>query len=200
MCARRCSLCFVSRSWIVVSCRLSFVALCTVVLCCCVLLLLSLRSFVVYWSACVWTSGARDSPTWANFGKQNWRWPLLPSPSPSPVCPSKCTSKSSPCMPAPRVHVETHVRVVRAHTGTFWTDTRGFSACHTTPHTHTTTPPTTPQTKPQTPHTTQHNITHNITRRQRERRRKKAEKEREEKTEEERQDRREGKIKRSKRR
>ena len=24
-----------------------------------------------------WTSDARDNPTWANFGKQNWRWHLL---------------------------------------------------------------------------------------------------------------------------
>ena len=28
-------------------------------------------------------------------------------------------SKTSPCMPAPRAHVETHVRVVPACTGTF---------------------------------------------------------------------------------
>ena len=36
-----------------------------------------------------------------------------------------CPSKTSPCVPAPRAHVETHVRVVPAYTGTFWTDTRG---------------------------------------------------------------------------
>ena len=77
---------------LVVDC-LSFV-LCSVVLCCCVLLLLSLRAFVGYWSVCVyrvrrplccltcwllagssgnsrWTSGARDNPMCANFGKEN---------------------------------------------------------------------------------------------------------------------------------
>ena len=32
---------------------------------------------------------------------------------------SVCTFKTSPCMPAPRAHVETHVRVVPAYTGTF---------------------------------------------------------------------------------
>ena len=52
--ARRCSLCFVCRSWHVVSCRLSFVVLCSVVLFCCGLLLLSLRAFVGHWSVCVY--------------------------------------------------------------------------------------------------------------------------------------------------
>ena len=41
----------------------------------------------------------------------------------NPVCrfktPRCVHSKTSPCMPAPRAHVETHVRVVRVHTGTF---------------------------------------------------------------------------------
>ena len=32
---------------------------------------------------------------------------------------SVCTFKTSPCIPAPRPHVETHVRVVPANTGTF---------------------------------------------------------------------------------
>ena len=32
---------------------------------------------------------------------------------------SVCTFKTSPCVPAPRAHVSTHVRVVRAYTGTF---------------------------------------------------------------------------------
>ena len=30
-----------------------------------------------------------------------------------------CTFKTSPCVPAPRPHVETHVRVLPAFTGTF---------------------------------------------------------------------------------
>ena len=30
-----------------------------------------------------------------------------------------CTFKTSPCVPAPRAHVSTHVRVVPAYTGTF---------------------------------------------------------------------------------
>ena len=30
-----------------------------------------------------------------------------------------CTFKTSPCVPAPRAHVSTHVRVVPVHTGTF---------------------------------------------------------------------------------
>ena len=36
-----------------------------------------------------------------------------------------CPSKTSPCVPASRVHVETHVRVVPAYTGTFFMYTRG---------------------------------------------------------------------------
>ena len=50
---------------------------------------------------------------------------------------SVCPLTTSACVPAPRAHVETHVRVVLVHTGTFWTDTGGFSACHThhTPNT-----------------------------------------------------------------
>ena len=35
-----------------------------------------------------------------------------------------CRFKTSPCVPAPRAHVETHVRVVPVHTGTFRTYTR----------------------------------------------------------------------------
>ena len=30
-----------------------------------------------------------------------------------------CTFKTSPCVPAPRAHVETHVRVMPAYTGMF---------------------------------------------------------------------------------
>ena len=51
--ARSCSLFFVCRSSIVVSCWLSFVVLCSVVLCSCVLLLLLLRTSVCHWSVCV---------------------------------------------------------------------------------------------------------------------------------------------------
>ena len=32
---------------------------------------------------------------------------------------SVCTFKTSPCVPAPRAHVETHVRVLPAYTETF---------------------------------------------------------------------------------
>ena len=44
---------------------------------------------------------------------------------------SVCTFKTSPCMPAPRAHVSTHVRVVPVHTETFRTYTRGrFESTH----------------------------------------------------------------------
>ena len=49
-----------------------------------------------------------------------------------------CRFKTSPCMPAPRPHVVTHVCVVPVRTGTFWIYTRGLSACHGTHHDHTT--------------------------------------------------------------
>ena len=43
--------------------------------------------------------------------------------TPLPVCPLKhvpiCTLKTSQCVPAPRAHVSTRVRVVPAFTGTF---------------------------------------------------------------------------------
>ena len=43
--------------------------------------------------------------------------------TPLPVCPLKhvptCTLKTSQCVPAPRAHVSTRVRVVPAYTGTF---------------------------------------------------------------------------------
>ena len=74
--------------------------------------------------------GSRDNPTWANFGKQN--------PPPQPVC----TFKTSPCVPATRPHVVTHVDVLpvvacthgdvlNAHTGVFQ---RGHPTHHTTTH------------------------------------------------------------------
>ena len=95
-----------------------------------------------------------------------------------------CAFKTSPRVPAPRVHVSTHVRVVPVHTGTFPMYTRRrvelfthggfFSVPHHTPQhiiTH-----TTPHTQT---HTTTQNDTHHITRRQRQR--KKTEKKRIEK-------------------
>ena len=69
-----------------------------------------------------WTSEARDNPTWANFGKQNWRWTPVPCVSIQNV--TVCTFITSPCVPAPRVHFSTHVRVVPAYTETFWMYTR----------------------------------------------------------------------------
>ena len=45
------------------------------------------------------------------------------------MCP--CTFKTSPCVPAPRAHVETHVRVVRVHTATSRIYTRWRVGIHT---------------------------------------------------------------------
>ena len=50
--------------------------------------------------------------------------------------PSVCPFKTSLCMPAPRAHVEKHVRVLPAYTATFLNVHTGFSACHNT-HRHT---------------------------------------------------------------
>ena len=104
------------------------------------------RSSGYFW----WTSGARDNPMWANFGKQNWRWP-----SSSPPCPFK----TCPCVRSKRLRVYRHhaymfqhVRVVPVYTWTFWTYTRArfewthgvFTVPQHTPHrTHTTTQDTT---------------------------------------------------------
>ena len=84
-------------------------------------------------------SEARDNIS-ANFGEQNWRGhPSLP-PRVSVRKTSVCTFKTSPCVPAPRAHVSTHVRVVPLHTGTFWIYTVRFFLRATpqtpTPHTH----------------------------------------------------------------
>ena len=49
-----------------------------------------------------------------------------------------CRFKTSPCVPAPRPHVVTHVCVLLVHTGTFESAHGGFSACHGTHHDHTT--------------------------------------------------------------
>ena len=155
-----------------------------------------------------WTSlGPSENSTRAFLGKQNWRRP--------PVCgfrhASVCIFITYPCVPAPRAHVETHVRVVPAYTGTFWiwmyTRRRVgnhirffftfFSACRNThaPHTkhtqththqaHTTTLPTTPRPRPQ-------RHTHNTTRRQRDR-----ERDREWQGETEKEDRKRGQRKRT---
>ena len=155
-----------------------------------------------------------------NFGHQNWRWP---------PCPSVCPSKTSPCVRSKRpVHAGTtrtcwntcargagtHGDVLNVHTGTFWVDTRDFSACYTTHHTahtpqhktqHTTTQHQQHNTKqhdtPQHTSTTQPQYhTETETEKDRERQRKREETEREEKTEEERQDKRREKRQREKKR
>ena len=87
-----------------------------------------------------------------------------------PVCRFKnasvCRFKTSPCMPAPRTHVEKHVRVLPAYTGTVRMYTwRRFESTHwvfSLPH-HA--PHTTPHHATQTPHkqTTTHNDTHTHT-------------------------------------
>ena len=100
-----------------------------------------------------------------------------------------CTFKTSPCVPTPRAHVSTHVRVVPVNTGTFWTDTRGrvewthgiFSARHTTPHT--------AHTRHNTRHNTPQQHDRNNTRRQRHAETEKED--REDKTTEERREKRE---------
>ena len=97
--------------------------------------------------------------------------PLPPLPSLSRVCPLKthsvCTFKTYPCVPAPRAHVETRVRVVPVHTGTFLDGHTGlFSVSHTIHHTaHT--PHNTQDTRHKTQTKQQHN--NNVTRRQRQR-------------------------------
>ena len=115
-----------------------------------------------------WTSEARDNRTWANFGKQNWRWPPAP-----------------PCVRSKRPRVFRHHAYMFQHMCAWCWHTRGRFECthggafeakygffsvpqhihqHTQTHTHT----------HQTHTTTQHTA-HNITRRQRQR--KKTEKE-----------------------
>ena len=115
--------------------------------------------------------------------------------------------KTSPCVPAPRPHVVTHVRVVPVDTGTFLNlHTEVFSACqaapHTTPHTHHTTPHTPhntthTHTHTHTTHTTQHHNTQHHTEteterhrdRDRERQRKKTETERDRERQDEKEER-----------
>ena len=124
------------------------------------------RSSGYFW----WTSGSRDNPMWANFGKQNGR-----RPSPSPPCPFK----TCPCVRSKRPHVYRQHAYMLKHMcgccrharGRFGCTHRGFQRA--TPH---------------TPHH-DHNDTHNTTRQsETERHRERRQKEREEKTEEERQD------------
>ena len=117
-------------------------------------------------------------PIWAIHGKQkivDKRWTqhpfkMLKKCQKSHVLPMKnvsvCRFQTSPCVPAPRPHVVTHVRVVPVHTGTFWTYTRRrFERTHvdTTPHTHTSQHTTTPHTHHNTPqhHTTTPQQPHN---------------------------------------
>ena len=76
-----------------------------------------------------WTSEARNNPMWANFCMQNWRWPPAPRVWIQNV--PVCTLKTSPCVPAPRAHVELHLRVVPAYTVMFWMYTRRRFWIHT---------------------------------------------------------------------
>ena len=111
-----------------------------------------------------------------------------PPPSLSTVCPSK----ASPCVPAPRAHVETCARGAGTHGDVLNVHTRFSSVSHhtshTTHHTHHKTQYTTHNKTPHTAHT-RHNsqqhittaTTHNNTRRQSQR---ETEKEDREKTEE----------------
>ena len=125
------------------------------------------------------------------------RGQILVSSTDDDPLPFVCGFKTSPCMPAPRAHVEKHVRELPAYTVTFRMYTRkAFLSLHTggrrqfcLPRTcargadargdvlmytwgfsacHTT-PHAHTTTTPT--HTTQHRITHNITRRKRERER-----------------------------
>ena len=103
------------------------------------------------------------------------------------VCPSKTSlcvrsKRPSPCMPAPRAHVETcgrviagiHGDVLNVHTETFWTDIRGFFSVshHTTPHTQ-------QDTRHNTQDNNHNNMHHNNTLRQRQRETEKEDRERE---------------------
>ena len=154
---------------------------------CCSRPILKLKMVKIHWFLW-WTSEWRDNHTWANFGKQHWRW------SPCPPCvyskrPPCVDSKTSPCVPAPREHVSTHVRVVPAYTVTFWmhtrrrfwVDTRSF---HGATQTHTTTNDNTTTTTTQH-HNTQHH-TETETERDRDRQKQRVtEKDRQDKTRQE---------------
>ena len=96
-----------------------------------------------------WTSGSRDNLTWANFGKQNWRWP------PAPPCVHwkrhrvyvqnvpMCTPTTRTCWNTCARGARAHGDVLNVHTGTFLNPHTGFStfvqraATHThKPNTH----------------------------------------------------------------
>ena len=76
------------------------------------------------------------------------RWQILGRIDDDTALPSVCPFKTSPCMLAPRAHVEKHVRVLPEYTGTLKIFTRRFAACHITPR---------------TTHTNTHNTTQNYT-------------------------------------
>ena len=77
---------------------------------------------------------------------------------------SVCTFKTSPCVQAPCAHVETHVRLVPAYTGTFLNAHTGYPRFFSVPQHK--------QTHIQThTHTTQHNTQHH-TEKERQRKRK----------------------------
>ena len=92
-------------------------------------------------------SKARDNSTWAVSWFAELTVTPLSSPSfpltLSPACPSKkplCRFKTSPCVPAPRPHVVTHMRVAYArgagtHGDVLNLHTEVFSACQAAPHT-----------------------------------------------------------------
>ena len=116
------------------------------------------------------TSEARDNLAWANFGEMWccwWSWLCALSwCCGGVVCPfqnprvsvrnvSVCTFKTSFPVYSGTSDAGSHGDVLNVHTETFWTDTRGFSACHTTPHrTHTTTQDTRHNTQDNTTTTT----------------------------------------------
>ena len=94
--------------------------------------------------------GSRDNLTWANFGKQNWRWPALPSPLPPPCVHSKrplvyvrnvsvCTGTTRICVITCGRGAGTHGDVLNLHTEAFWTYTRRcfwtYTRRHHTHHT-----------------------------------------------------------------
>ena len=62
-----------------------------------------------------------------------------------------CTGTTRTCVSTCARGAGTHGDILNAHTGTFWTDTLGFSACHTTHRTENTTTETTPTTHNNTP-------------------------------------------------
>ena len=99
-----------------------------------------------------------------------------------------CPSKASPCVLAPRAHVETCVRVVPVHRETLRTYPQGFPVCHSTHH---------------TPQQQQHTTTHGDRAIARQRQKKKTEKEirrgkRRDKTRQKKREKRRDKIKRRK--